>query len=105
MRPEVSWNLAGLSPDAREAARTAARREGLPVGEWLARQSLRGSSPPDRGPIVRDLGNAALAHEERMAGPQRHEDQIRRLKEEPADAATALGRVEEQLRALARSIE
>ena len=40
-----------------------------------------------------------------MAGPQRHEDQIRRLKEEPADAATALGRVEEQLRALARSIE
>jgi len=29
------WNLRGLSPQAREAAREAARRSGMSVGEWL----------------------------------------------------------------------
>ena len=40
-----------------------------------------------------------------MAGPQRHEDMAGRLKDEATDATTAFGRVEEQLRALARSLE
>ncbi len=52
MRADLSWNVAGISPEAREAARAAARREGLSVGEWLTRRILRSFS---------DLGEDAPA--------------------------------------------
>lgn len=42
MQPELPWNVAGIAPEARDAARTSARREGLSVGEWLTRRILRG---------------------------------------------------------------
>lgn len=42
MQPDIPWNVAGIAPEAREAARTSARREGLSVGEWLTRRILRG---------------------------------------------------------------
>ena len=42
MRAELPWNVAGIPPEAREAARAAARREGLSVGEWLTRHILHG---------------------------------------------------------------
>jgi localization factor PodJL len=35
MKSGGPWNLRGLRPEAREAARTAARRSGISVGEWL----------------------------------------------------------------------
>src|SRR5271170_6604174 len=41
MRAELPWNVAGIPPEARDAARAAARREGLSVGEWLTRRILR----------------------------------------------------------------
>ena len=44
MRPDMPWNVAGIPPEAREAARAAARREGLSVGEWMAREILRSSA-------------------------------------------------------------
>src|SRR6185295_13604750 len=44
MRPDLPWNVAGIPPEAREAARAAARREGLSVGEWLTRRILRNLS-------------------------------------------------------------
>src|SRR5271170_2236866 len=59
MRAELPWNVAGIPPEAREAARAAARREGLSVGEWLTRRILRSFSdlgeeappaPYDRAP-------------------------------------------------------
>jgi localization factor PodJL len=35
MKSSGPWNLRGLRPEAREAARDAARRSGVSVGEWL----------------------------------------------------------------------
>src|SRR5580704_13008591 len=35
MKSGGPWNLRGLRPQAREAARSAARRSGVSVGEWL----------------------------------------------------------------------
>lgn len=35
MRQKVPWNFEGLDPDAREAAKEAARRAGMTLGEWL----------------------------------------------------------------------
>ena len=35
MKSGGPWNLRGLRPETREAARNAARRSGMSVGEWL----------------------------------------------------------------------
>src|SRR3984885_4423927 len=50
MRAELPWNVAGIPPEAREAARAAARREGLSVGEWLTRRILRSFSDMGEDP-------------------------------------------------------
>src|ERR1700733_8093890 len=52
MQPDLPWNVAGIPPEAREAARAAARREGLSVGEWLTRRILRSFS---------DMGEESLS--------------------------------------------
>ena len=35
MKSGGPWNLRGLRPETREAARNAARQSGMSVGEWL----------------------------------------------------------------------
>ena len=35
MKSGGPWNLRGLRPETREAARDAARQSGMSVGEWL----------------------------------------------------------------------
>ncbi|GGD19800.1 hypothetical protein GTQ45_03255 [Pyruvatibacter mobilis] len=35
MRPGVPWSVKGIEPEAREAAKSAARREGKTLGQWL----------------------------------------------------------------------
>src|SRR5437764_10138442 len=49
MQPELPWNVAGIPAEAREAARAAARREGLSVGEWMTRRILRSFSDAVQG--------------------------------------------------------
>ena len=40
MKPNESWELVGIHSNAREAARAAARRAGVSVGEWLTERIL-----------------------------------------------------------------
>ena len=35
MKPGLPWSIKGIEPDAREAAKQAARRSGMTLGEWL----------------------------------------------------------------------
>ena len=35
MKPGVPWSIKGIEPELREAAKTAARRSGMTLGEWL----------------------------------------------------------------------
>ncbi|MEO6610244.1 MAG: peptidoglycan-binding protein [Aestuariivirga sp.] len=35
MKPGIPWSVKGIEPDAREAAKSAARRSGMTLGEWL----------------------------------------------------------------------
>ncbi len=35
MKPGIPWSVKGIGPDMREAAKHAARRSGMTVGEWL----------------------------------------------------------------------
>lgn len=51
--PKSPWSVKGIEPEAREAAKIAARRAGLTIGQWLnltirsvAAEQLSGSRPP-----------------------------------------------------------
>ncbi|MEQ9520626.1 MAG: peptidoglycan-binding protein [Parvibaculum sp.] len=58
MRPAVPWSVKGIEPEAREAAKQAARRAGLTLGAWL-NQMIMDQGTDDVGqmpPSVRDFG-------------------------------------------------
>ena len=44
MSADMPWNVNGVEPEAREAARMAARRKGIPVGQWLTQTILTSAS-------------------------------------------------------------
>lgn len=44
MRPGVPWSVKGIEPEAREAAKIAARREGVTLGQWLNQKIFEASS-------------------------------------------------------------
>jgi localization factor PodJL len=112
MQPDLPWNVAGIPPEAREAARAAARREGLSVGEWLTRRILRsltengeaGSwhrlpeydyrTPSDYRPLA-DSGPTARDTDEMLARVSRSE----------TETQGAYRRIEEQLKSLATRLE
>ncbi len=67
MAAESSWSLRGIDPRAREAARAAARREGVTIGEWLNRQLLaeaNGEADDELGRDPRDDRTSAPANSE-----------------------------------------
>jgi localization factor PodJL len=96
MRAELPWNVAGIPPEAREAARAAARREGLSVGEWLTRR------------IIAELGEGAASAplSTGMQGPdfvsasnrRETEAMLARLADAEAEASQTYRRIEQQLR-------
>jgi localization factor PodJL len=48
MKSAAAWNVKGVELDARDAAREAARRAGVSVGEWLNSVILDSADTPDR---------------------------------------------------------
>ena len=69
MRAELPWNVAGIPPEAREAARAAARREGLSVGEWLTgdlRERMRNERTK---PVTKAMKKAKARRAERRPFP------------------------------------
>ena len=119
MRPDLPWNIAGISTEAREAARAAARREGLSVGEWLSRRIV--SSISDTSYSHRDYGGHEFAGSSgpefadmsasRSDWPSRNDFRIEpdrqrrdsdamldRVSKSEADTAEVYRRIEDQLR-------
>ncbi|GGD07669.1 tetratricopeptide repeat protein [Aquisalinus flavus] len=43
MKPNTPWSIKGIDPDARDAAKKAARAAGMTLGEWLNQQILESS--------------------------------------------------------------
>ncbi|HXL99496.1 MAG TPA: hypothetical protein VN932_06145, partial [Rhizomicrobium sp.] len=114
MQPDLPWNVAGIPPEAREAARAAARREGLSVGEWLTRRILR--SFGDLG----DAGETAGRESWRSAQPtsyrpalaeapasqvQETNDMLAHVSRTETEAQGAYRRIEEQLRGVSRRLD
>jgi localization factor PodJL len=113
MRAELPWNVAGIPPEAREAARAAARREGLSVGEWLTRRILRSFSgmeedvptmPYDnRAPSGAPLDSWGLPP---SASSRRDtEEMMARVGRSENESNEAWRRIEDQLRGLGRRLD
>src|ERR1700741_590447 len=116
MRPDLPWNVAGIPPEAREAARAAARREGLSVGEWLTRRILRSfADAGDEEELNRDSWTAnpmyrAQAPSQEPPRPSRDasletDEMLDRVSRSSAETSDLYRRIEEQLRGVARRLE
>ncbi|HEY2011394.1 MAG TPA: hypothetical protein VGH23_20565 [Rhizomicrobium sp.] len=113
MRAELPWNVAGIPPEAREAARAAARREGLSVGEWLTRRILRSFSGleeelapmpyENRAPIGAALDSWGLPPS--TASRRDTEEMMARVGRSENESNEAWRRIEEQLRGLSRRLD
>jgi localization factor PodJL len=105
MRPDLPWNIAGIPPEAREAARAAARREGLSVGEWLTRRILRSFSD-----VAPETSNGASQEwwqdvEDKPASRRDTEEMLAHVSRTESDAQNANRRIDEQLRNFARRMD
>src|SRR5882757_7147664 len=113
MRAELPWNVAGIPQEAREAARAAARREGLSVGEWLTRRILRSlsgmedetaaapfESRPPSGAALDSWGLPPSAASRRDS-----EEMLARVGRSESESSDAWRRIEDQLRGLGRRLD
>jgi localization factor PodJL len=104
MQSDLPWNVAGIPPEAREAARAAARREGLSVGEWLTRRILR--SLTDTEPASGWRREVDYSEDDYEDTPAAAAPQARRAARaaEP-EPPNVYRRIEEQLRGLGKRLE
>ena len=113
MRAELPWNVAGIPPEAREAARAAARREGLSVGEWLTRRILRSFSGMEEElahmpyenhvPTGAPLDSWGLPPS--AASRRDTEEMMARVGRSESESNEAWRRIEDQLRGLSRRLD
>lgn len=53
MKPGLPWSVKGIEPDVREAAKLAARRSGMTLGEWLNSTIMeQADGAPEVAPVV-----------------------------------------------------
>jgi localization factor PodJL len=109
MRPDLPWNVAGIPPEAREAARAAARREGLSVGEWLTRRILRSfADAGDEDDLTRDSSNANRIFRPQGEAPASRRDtdeMLDRVSRTETESTDVWRRIEEQLKGVSRRME
>lgn len=53
MKPGIPWSVKGINTEAKEAAKQAARRSGVTLGEWLNSMILDQADTPDYEPAPR----------------------------------------------------
>src|SRR5208282_4025082 len=113
MQPDLPWNVAGIPPEAREAARAAARREGLSVGEWLTRRILRSLTEGGEGggwhrsPDYDYRGGGGADYRGLSDEPSTRDtdDMLARVSRTENEAQGAYRRIEDQLRGMAKRLE
>jgi localization factor PodJL len=110
MRPDLPWNVAGIPSEAREAARAAARREGLSVGEWLTRRIVKEFAGESESyqPMRETFSPAAPAYRpiEEPAAPRLDtSDMMARVSRNESETADIYRRIETQLGGLGRRME
>ena len=75
------WSVKGVAPEAREAAKIAARRQGVNVGRWLsqtilaaASEELRSKRGPDDNKPAAPSGGASFSFTGEPSDSQRRQD-------------------------------
>lgn len=53
MKPGIPWSVKGIEPETREAAKDAARRSGMTLGEWLNSKILDSADEHESAPAAR----------------------------------------------------
>src|SRR5262249_30568847 len=86
MKSNIPWSVKGIDPEAREAAKIAARRAGMTLGEWLNTLILQGVEIPE--------GLAAQLAAEAAAEEHRHGPQDQDLDEDGEDVNDLQARLE-----------
>ncbi|HEY2068183.1 MAG TPA: hypothetical protein VGG48_01410 [Rhizomicrobium sp.] len=113
MQPELPWNVAGIPPEAREAARAAARREGLSVGEWLTRRILKSfgdlgaETAPDNSLSAgrESWRTPARAADPAPAPSSDTEEMFSRVSRAESENQSIYRRIEDQMRAMTRRLD
>lgn len=110
MRPDLPWNVAGIPPEAREAARAAARREGLSVGEWLTRRIVSGLAGIEGTSETRSawVSSASDGDVDRRQDSETRRDShhmLEKVRASETETADTYRRIEDQLRAVGRRLE
>ena len=107
MRAELPWNVAGIPPEAREAARAAARREGLSVGEWLTRRILRNLSGLEDEVSVSQEGAPldSWGLPQSAASRRDSEEMLAHVGRTETESNETWQRIENQLKGLGRRLE
>ncbi len=89
MKSGGPWNLRGLRPEAREAVRTAARRSGVSVGEWLNDVIEPDDEEDDDEPtLFSDYDDEADDERPRRSRSRRDEREPRRRERRSGSTAT-----------------
>ena len=84
MKPGIPWSVKGIGPEAREAAKDAARRSGMTLGEWLNAIILE-QQGGTATPASADVGDGSVQSQLDALS-----EQIRRLANEGQDTAVGL---------------
>lgn len=114
MSSDMSWNTPEISPDEREAARAAARREGLSLSEWLTRRIENGEARPasqeQNSPAPEGMTSTPLQNEPNQDQTMGHADAHTQMTDTAAsifptqDTDGIRDRIEEQLQLLSEHL-
>lgn len=108
MRPGVPWSVKGIEPEAREAAKQAARRAGVTLGAWL-NQVIMESGTDDINAAIQNYGNldAASSQPQPPAGTPYMQPNMQpaAFAAAPAQPQVDLSPVTEAVRDLVRRID
>jgi localization factor PodJL len=105
MRPDLPWNIAGISGEAREAARAAARREGLSIGEWLTRRIVAGLSDVSEPPPRTEWSSRPEYRPEPERQKRDSEAMLDRVSRSESESTEVFRRIEEQLHGMGRRLD
>ncbi len=94
MAADLAWNIESIPERAREQALRSARKEGVPIGEWMTRQIFEGLADSGR----KDENNPSFEHGQKPRGA------VLERAEEPERNSGAVHRLQQDIGRLGREI-
>ena len=101
MKPGIPWSVKGIEPEVREAAKHAARKAGMSLGEWLntvildqsddeVAAEMADGTPPPQDFFEREMSEPAPRREDTTVRLEDIAQQLSRLAQRERESATIL---------------